>query len=109
MTPSASPRVSAINWLAGSPRTLPVIGLLWNPRLLPFFYLLRFMLMMVGIVHTVQFIVKGIRMRASTTRELSVVGALTALVVGVVVDDDGAAVIHAMPARVKFSMGWLRR
>lgn len=28
MTPSASPRVSAINWLAGSPRTLPVIGLL---------------------------------------------------------------------------------
>jgi hypothetical protein len=30
--------------------SLPVIGLLWNPRLLPFLYLLRFMLMMVGIV-----------------------------------------------------------
>ena len=65
--------------------SLPVIGLLWNPRLLPFFYLLRFMLMMVGIVDTVQFIVKGIRLRAPTTRELSVVGALTAMAVGVVV------------------------
>ena len=32
--------------------SLPVIGLLWNPRLLPFLYLLRYMLMMVGIVET---------------------------------------------------------
>ena len=65
--------------------SLPVIGLLWNPRLLPFFYLLRFMLMMVGIVDVVHFIVKGIRLRAPTTREFAVVGALTALTVGLVV------------------------
>ena len=30
--------------------SLPIIGLLWNPRVLPFLYLLRYMLMMVGIV-----------------------------------------------------------
>ena len=29
------------------------------------------------------------------------------LEVGVVVDTDGAAVIHAMPARAKFLEGWL--
>ena len=29
--------------------SLPIIGLLWNPRILPFFYLLRYMLMMIGI------------------------------------------------------------
>jgi len=29
--------------------SLPIIGLLWNPRILPFFYLLRYMLMMFGI------------------------------------------------------------
>lgn len=46
--------------------SLPVIGLLWNPRLLPFLYLLRFMLMMVGIVDTVHFVVKAVRMRAPT-------------------------------------------
>ena len=34
--------------------SLPVIGLLWNPRLLPFLYLLRLMLMMVGIVELVE-------------------------------------------------------
>ncbi len=28
---------------------LPVIGMLWNPRLLPFLYLLRYMLMMIGL------------------------------------------------------------
>ena len=33
--------------------SLPIIGLLWNPRILPFFYLLRYMLMMVGIYETV--------------------------------------------------------
>ena len=33
--------------------SLPVIGLLWNPRLLPFVYLLRYLLMMVGIVEIV--------------------------------------------------------
>ncbi len=29
--------------------SLPVIGLLWNPRLLPFLYLVRYLLMMIGI------------------------------------------------------------
>ncbi|MUH51300.1 MAG: hypothetical protein F2789_08820, partial [Actinobacteria bacterium] len=29
--------------------SLPVIGLLWNPRVLPFIYLLRYLLMMVGV------------------------------------------------------------
>lgn len=33
--------------------SLPIIGLLWNPRILPFFYLLRYMLMMIGIYETV--------------------------------------------------------
>ena len=33
--------------------SLPVIGLLWNPRILPFLYLLRYMLMMIGIYETV--------------------------------------------------------
>ena len=28
--------------------SLPIIGLLWNPRILPFFYLVRYMLMMIG-------------------------------------------------------------
>ncbi len=29
--------------------SLPIIGLLWNPRLLPFLYLVRYLLMMIGI------------------------------------------------------------
>ena len=33
--------------------SLPVIGLLWNPRLLPLLYLVRYLLMMVGIVEIV--------------------------------------------------------
>ena len=32
---------------------LPVIGMLWNPRLLPFLYLLRYMLMMIGLYELV--------------------------------------------------------
>lgn len=32
---------------------LPIIGLLWNPRVLPFFYLVRYMLMMIGIYEVV--------------------------------------------------------
>jgi len=32
---------------------LPIIGLLWNPRVLPFFYLVRYMLMMIGIYETI--------------------------------------------------------
>jgi hypothetical protein len=38
---------------------LPFIGLLWNPRLLPFLYLLRFMLMMVGIVEITRLVMRG--------------------------------------------------
>ena len=33
--------------------SLPIIGLLWNPRVLPFFYLVRYMLMMIGIYEIV--------------------------------------------------------
>ena len=39
--------------------SLPVIGLLWNPRLLPFLYLIRLMLMMVGIVEIVHYVVRN--------------------------------------------------
>ena len=77
--------------------SLPVIGLLWNPRLLPFLYLLRFMLMMVGIVDTVHFVVKAVRMRAPTAREWSVVGALTALMVVVVAGVVELFFFHQMP------------
>ncbi len=35
---------------------LPGIGLLWNPRLLPFIYLLRYLLMMVGLVEVASLI-----------------------------------------------------
>ena len=73
------------------------INLLWNPRLLPFFYLLRFMLMMVGIADSVHFVVKGIRMRAPTAREVAVTGALLAGVVGVVVGSVELFFFHEMP------------
>lgn len=46
--------------------SLPVIGLLWNPRLLPFFYLMRYMLMMVGIVEVFTLIWNAIRDRRAT-------------------------------------------
>jgi hypothetical protein len=46
--------------------SLPVIGLLWNPRLLPFFYLMRYMLMMVGIVEIFTLIWNAIRDRRAT-------------------------------------------
>ena len=77
--------------------SLPVIGLLWNPRLLPFFYLLRFMLMMVGIVDTVHFVIKGIRTRLPTSRELAVVGAITAVLVGLVVTVTQLFFFRTMP------------
>ena len=65
--------------------SLPVIGLLWNPRLLPFLYLVRLMLMMVGIVDTVYFIARGIRMRELTVRESWTTGLAVASVVTLVV------------------------
>jgi 6-pyruvoyl-tetrahydropterin synthase related domain len=64
--------------------SLPVIGLLWNPRLLPFLYLLRLMLMMVGIVEFVEVIVRGTRTRRSN-RNMWKVGLATASVVSIVV------------------------
>lgn len=38
--------------------SLPVIGLLWNPRLLPFMYILRYMLMMIGIYAVIASVVR---------------------------------------------------
>jgi hypothetical protein len=64
--------------------SLPVIGLLWNPRLLPFLYLLRLMLMMVGIVELVEVVIRGSRGRVSRGNMWKV-GLGTAGVVSVVV------------------------
>ena len=63
--------------------SLPIIGLLWNPRLLPFLYLLRLMLMMVGIVEFVELLARGTRRVAR--RDMWKVGLGTAGVVSVVV------------------------
>lgn len=66
--------------------SLPVIGLLWNPRLLPFLYLTRYLLMMVGIVETVLFVVRGLRDDGLLTpRHAYVAGTSTAIVVGLAV------------------------
>ena len=65
--------------------SLPVIGLLWNPRLLPFLYLLRLLLMMVGIVEFVEVRRPWQSWATSTRHELWKVGAATAGVVSVVV------------------------
>jgi 6-pyruvoyl-tetrahydropterin synthase related domain len=64
--------------------SLPIIGLLWNPRLLPFLYLLRLMLMMVGIVELVEVVVRGTRTRPIRAGMWKV-GLATAAVVSVVV------------------------
>ncbi len=60
---------------------LPIIGLLWNPRVLPFFYLVRYMLMMIGIYEVVAGAAKFValeemaRSTMSRTEELVVVSA----------------------------------
>ena len=77
--------------------SLPVIGLLWNPRLLPFFYLLRFMLMMVGIVDTARMVMTAVRLRAPTPREWCFTGAATAAIVVVVVTVVELFFFHQMP------------
>jgi 6-pyruvoyl-tetrahydropterin synthase related domain len=41
--------------------SLPVIGLLWNPRVLPFLYLVRLLLMMVGVVELGYFLFRDAR------------------------------------------------
>ena len=64
--------------------SLPVIGLLWNPRLLPFLYLLRYLLMMVGLVETAILIARGINgVRELPEGTLFKVGTSVAVVVGV--------------------------
>ena len=64
--------------------SLPVIGLLWNPRLLPFLYLLRYLLMMVGLVETALVIARGIKgVRELPDGTLLKVGTSVAVVVGV--------------------------
>ena len=44
--------------------SLPVIGLLWNPRLLPLIYLVRYLLMMVGVAEVVAVVVAAWRNRS---------------------------------------------
>ncbi|MFN3254948.1 MAG: hypothetical protein ACE37B_04585 [Ilumatobacter sp.] len=46
--------------------SLPVIGLLWNPRLLPFFYLARYLLMVIGALELLTWIVNAVRNRLAT-------------------------------------------
>ena len=41
--------------------SLPVIGLLWNPRILPFFYLLRYMLAMIGVLEVWTFVRQAVQ------------------------------------------------
>ena len=65
--------------------SLPVIGLLWNPRLLPFLYVLRLLLMMVGIAETANFIVRAATLREPSGRTLLNTGIATAVVVTLVV------------------------
>jgi hypothetical protein len=46
--------------------SLPVIGLLWNPRLLPFLYLMRYLLMMVGLVEVFTLVWNAVRDRRAS-------------------------------------------
>ena len=48
--------------------SLPIIGLLWNPRILPFFYLLRYMLMMIGIYETVVAVARFVSLERAAAR-----------------------------------------
>lgn len=72
--------------------SLPVIGLLWNPRLLPFLYLVRYLLMMVGIVEVMTVAWNAIRDR----RAMEVVGVVPSTVFAAVT----AAVVLAI-------LGWM--
>lgn len=60
--------------------SLPVIGLLWNPRLLPFFYLMRYMLMMIGIVEAFSLLWNAVRDRRATRPNGPYSGALIAAI-----------------------------
>ena len=62
--------------------SLPVIGLLWNPRLLPFVYLLRYLLMMVGLVEAALIVHRAATSpREPSARATSIVLTSTAVVV----------------------------
>ncbi len=85
--------------------SLPIIGLLWNPRVLPFIYLLRYLLMMVGVAEVARGVVTlfnyarigralmlerreghaGSAVALPTARSYAVGGAVTALLTLVVV------------------------
>ncbi|MFM8268466.1 MAG: hypothetical protein ACKOA2_10645 [Ilumatobacteraceae bacterium] len=64
--------------------SLPVIGLLWNPRLLPFLYILRLLLMMVGIADVAWLIVRAIKLREPDGRTAWVTGVMTVSVVALI-------------------------
>lgn len=51
-------------------QSLPVIGLLWNPRLLPFFYLARYLLMVIGALELITWVVNAARAKLAN-RSLS--------------------------------------
>ncbi|MBI5089001.1 MAG: hypothetical protein HZB15_09130 [Actinobacteria bacterium] len=64
--------------------SLPVIGLLWNPRLLPFIYLVRYLLMMVGIVEAAFVVARGVRgVRELSPRTTFSLGTTVACVVAI--------------------------
>jgi hypothetical protein len=65
--------------------SLPVIGLLWNPRMLPFFYLTRYLMMMIGAVEVLALLIDLVRNRS--TRDVPGVGwaSVSAGLIGLVV------------------------
>ena len=78
--------------------SLPIIGLLWNPRLLPFVYLLRYLLMMVGLVELAAVVTRA----ALAVREIPAgtwlkVGTATAVVIGVAVTGIELMFFRVMP------------
>ena len=74
--------------------SLPVIGLLWNPRLLPFVYLLRYLLMMVGLVEVALVVARGVRgARELTARNELMIGTTVAGTVALVGAVDRADVL----------------
>jgi hypothetical protein len=58
--------------------SLPVIGLLWNPRLLPFLYLVRYLLMMIGIYEVLSIGWNVIRDRRANAEPNAVEGSVFA-------------------------------
>lgn len=53
--------------------SLPIIGLLWNPRILPFFYLLRYLLFMVGAYEVAAFLVRAVLLQRASRVPTTVV------------------------------------